>query len=159
MMRELTEYEKKRWSDWYSNTPDFLDYGDELGEAYDAALACTRMADYGLSDEFVEAAKIQVLDMYYYQVYHYTGEYGGYKTAEELGLPPVDDFYAKVREIMFREGHHVNKADHLSVDADSDIVKEAFDWAMEWRDEHLEDHRKNRLIAQYQKEIEALKSE
>jgi hypothetical protein len=158
-MREMTEYEKKMWSNWYSDGPEFITYGDELGEAFDAALACTTMADYGLSDEFVEAAKIQVLDMYYYQVHLYTGDYGGYETAEELGLPPLEDFYAKIKEIIFRDNLQVNMIDHLSVYSDSDTCKEAFDWAMEWRREHIDELRKRYRVKQLRQELDSLDEE
>lgn len=133
-MRELTEYEKKKWGEkpyeFSMTEDDFLSYGDELGEAFLAALTCTGMGDYGLSDEFVALAVRECLDMYYYQIHLYTGAYGGYDTPEDVGLPP----FAVFREKAIEHGLGQKPVNHL----DSEF-QELFDWAMEWRDEHREE--------------------
>jgi len=134
-MRELTPYEKEKWFDEYKRfkmessdgAPWFLGYGDELGEAFDGALYCTDKESYGLSEEFVLAAQIEVLDMYYYQIHYYTGEYGGYETPETLGLPPVDDFIAKAKELGCEDLRPWVEF--------SDNNRRLWDWAMDWRGE------------------------
>lgn len=149
-MREQTAYEKQKWTDWYGNPPTFLFYGDELGEAYETACNVTRMGSYGFSDEFVEAGKIQVLDMYYYQIHIYTGEYGGaYEEPEEQGLPPRELVHEKAKELG---------VDRISYETEdfSDSARELWDWCIAWREEHWEETEKRLRRERLEKELRRL---
>lgn len=127
-IRDLTPYEKEKWLDEYGRfemgEDRFLCYGDELGEAFQGALYCTDKSDYGLSDWFVQAAQIQVLDMYYDQLHIYTDLYGGYETFESLGLPDKMEFIAKGYEL------EVTTIPHFGVGYE-DKHRKLWDWAFE----------------------------
>jgi hypothetical protein len=132
MIRELTPYEREKWlpdGHWFElDEDDFLTYGDELGEAFMVALQATHMGDYGLSDEFVAHAVVQSLDMYYDQIMLYTGNYGGYHTPEELGLPPKDVFLQQASDMGIAQISYFGSPNR------TDKERKLWDWAMEWRD-------------------------
>lgn len=132
-MRELTEYEKEKWFDggWFE-APEYILYGHEVGEAYDALVHAEEQGTY-LSDEVVVALQIEILTMYYYQfveVYHEK-----YYEPEEYGLPSFDSIV-----------NALGPATQM----------QAWDWAMEWREEHRQ-QTEDRLLAQrLRKELERL---
>lgn len=154
--RDFTPYEREKWLDNLGRfefgedapSPHFLSYGDELGEAFDAALGCSDLTDYGLSDEFVHAARIQVLDMYYDQILLYTGSYSQDRP-EDLGLPPQEVF--------------ANEAKTFGVEGlanfgqeRSDDERRLWDWAMQWREEHAEETENKRRADALRAELERL---
>lgn len=150
-MRELTEYEKKKWFDGHYFEMDasevFLGRGDELDRAFNCVLSCTDQADM-TSDEFELAARIQALDMYYYQIHYYTGAYGGYVEPEELnaeyGLPPVDIFWKQAESMDIEE-----------IDEDiNDRERELWDWAMEWRRTNFDRTRAEARIRNLKEELD-----
>ena len=145
-MRKLTDYEKDTWTLYDLGEDHFLGRGDELGEAFDALLSVLASADY-LDKETVRAAYVNALDMYYYQIHYYTGEYGGYDEAEDLGLPPLDVF----RDMVVEAGGDPN-----AVDETKDEYKKAFDVAMEWREEHWQETREQWRIKNLRAELERL---
>jgi hypothetical protein len=143
-MRELSNYEKNKWFDEYGrfNAPEYLFYGDELGEAYNAVSEITRMKDYGLSDEFVDYAEIEVLNMYYDQALIYAGQY--HKYPDEFGLPSLEQVLDKFPETFNKDGWP----------QDDTNWQQAWDWAMAWREEHIEDWYKEVKKKQLLRELE-----
>lgn len=132
-MRELTDYEKQKWGEWHRfelSEDDFLNYGDELGEAFLAALSCVGKRDYGLSDEFVAHAMVQSLDMYYDQLVFFYMD--AYEEPEEYGLPSEELVASKSVEL----GVNDQLIDYGNT---TDEARQLWDWAMEWRDEHREE--------------------
>lgn len=136
MIRELTQYEKDKWIDFgmLSDEPLFLTNGDELGETF-AHLLETEACGAYLSDEFVKAIQAEILDMYYYQIHLYTGEYGGDDQPEDLGLPHEDLFMEEARGLGFEDLDDVSNGAHLG----QDEARELWDWAVEWCLEHEEE--------------------
>lgn len=139
-MRDFSAYEKQRWFDKYDRfgmgeageLPEFLGYGDELGEAYDALIHAAEQDTY-ISKETTKALQLEILQMYYYQVHYFTGAYGGYvDDPTELGLPSEELFFEKLQEL--KGDNSLNLGDE-----ELDPSKQAFDWAMDWRQEHIEE--------------------
>jgi hypothetical protein len=157
-MRELTEYEKQKWFDELNRfemdseyeSPYFLFYGDELGEAFNGALYCTDKADYGLSDEFVAHAQIEVLTMYYNQLIVYAGQYGD--EPEEVGLPPLNVVRAEFPDLLDEDGWPLEGVSN-------EACMRAWDWAMEWREEHLEETSRARRLEELKREQARLEKE
>lgn len=150
-MRELTEYEKKKWFDGWKrfNAPEFLTYGDELGAAYDAIVELEQMGDY-FSDELALALATEALDMYYFQMAIYPDEYGGYESVESLGLPPHDILQAEL------EKRGETLWDYIDP---NDKMRETWDWAVDWREEHQEETYKRLKRERLERELERLKTE
>lgn len=147
-MRELTEYEKQKWFDEYDRfeAPEFLSYGDEVGEAYDALVNAEDCGTY-LPDELVVALQIGILNMYYYQMAIYPDEYGGYDTVESLGLPPHDLMHKKLLELQCEDWNYPEPTDKM---------REAWDWAMNWREVHKQETEDRLLAQRLRKELERL---
>jgi hypothetical protein len=135
-MRELTEYEKEKWFDRHHfEAPEFLMDGAELGDAYEHVERATHMGSYGLSIEYVQASVVECLDMYYGQLgWIYLD---GQEDPEELGLPSYDVLCDRANELGVPEFH----------ESMNDDDRRLWDWAMEWREEHLEETQ-NRLRAE-----------
>lgn len=151
-MRELTPYEIERWKqDGYFEAPEFLSYGDELGEAYDAVVDVTEKSDY-LGKEVVQAAEIEVLNMYYFQLHLYTGAYGGPDQPEDLGLPTRADLIAKSKELSLDSAKMPYEVAEFS-----DDHRRLWDWAMEWREEHLEETRAAKETAELERRLAQIK--
>lgn len=153
-MRELTEYEKDKWLDQYGRflemeESDFLLYGDELGEAFTAVFNCTNMPDYGLSDEFVQHAIVQTLDLYYDQFY--TIYIDGYDDPEDHSLPSGNLLIEKAKELG------IDNLTSYYGNTDDDTRK-LWDWAMEWRREHFDEIWKETRIKQLKDELESLEA-
>lgn len=146
-MRELTEYEKKKWIGKFGvfESPEHLHSNDEWGEMMDSLRAlCEMGTDYGLSDEFEKLCQVEYLDHYYDQIYYiYLGEWG-YDTPEEHGLPPIE-------EVKRRQ----DRAMELGVEKLT-AVRMALDWAMKWRDDHLVETFKKQRKEALEKELAAL---
>lgn len=149
-IRELTPYEKAKWcEDGFFKAPEFLTYGDELGRLYDslAELASDSMISNGLQQHI----RVELLDMYYYQTHLYTGTYGGYDDWTAFGLPPKEEFLAragKTEEVLMSWGSGSDWTDR---------VREAWDWAMKWREEHIHEFTERSRIEYHQRELERLK--
>ncbi len=135
-MRAITEYERNKWFDkWnrfeiYPEFEGFLMYGDELGEAFDNVARATHMRDYGLPDAYVEHATIVALDMYYDQLYWYYVE--AQDEIEEVGLPSPELIIEKAKEAGIKKIAYYGEPR-------TDEERKLWDWALEWRDEHIEE--------------------
>lgn len=157
MLREITAYEREKWFDGTyfmieeGETDVFLSYGDELGEAFDATVSCANKGDYGLSGWFVNAAQVQVLDLYYDQILLYTGEYGGADEPEDLGLPPREVFLAKAKEMNVEELSYFGEPER------KDDERRLWDWAMKWREDHMEEFTEKKRIERLEYELKLAK--
>jgi hypothetical protein len=159
-MRELTEYEKEKWLDFgYFEAPEFLMNGDELGEAYNALARVVNYSDY-LSEKIVDAAIVEILDMYYYQMHIYTGLYGDVGEPEDFGLPTQEAFELKIIETFRNAGITEEQASGEELidipESMGDLHKKAWDWAMEWREEHLEETLRQKELEFHQKRVKEL---
>lgn len=153
-MRELTRYEKEKWLDQYGRfqmdegEPRFLMGGSELGEAFSLVTQATRMKDYGLSEEFVKAAMVQALDMYYDQlVWFYTFE--GEPT-NEYGLPDMK----VVHPIAQSMGIFLDRLDYGDY---NDTARKLWDWIVHWMNLHQDETTKERKISALQHELAILR--
>lgn len=145
-MRELTEYEKKKWFDKYNRfeLPEYLPQNDEWSEMMDWLGALADNSSYGLSDEFQKYVYVEYLDHYYDQIYYiYMGKWAG-RTPEEYGLPSVEN-------VIRRQ----DRAMELGIDKLT-AVRMACDWAMKWRHDHYMDHFKKQRKEVLEKELAAL---
>ena len=146
-MRELTAYEKEKWFDNIGrfNPPEFLMWGAELGDAYEHVSQATHMKDYGFSEEFVQAAIVETLNIYYGQLeWIYEDEQ---EDPEGLGLPPAELLLGKAAELGYTD------RDYLSI---FHSHRKLWDWAMDWREEHLEDTVNQKRALELRKELERI---
>jgi len=128
-VRELTEYEKSKWFDSIGrfDAPEFVGYGDESGEYYDSFVEAEHAAEYAHNDELQEFLQIEILDRYYENLaWLYSDE--GYEPPEHYGLPEWD----LVRERYLELGGTTDSG----LADNEQLMKETFDWAMEWRELH-----------------------
>lgn len=147
-MRELTTYEKEKWYDQHNRfeVPEFIMHGDEIGDAYDA-LESAEGYDYIFDDEFVEALQVQILDMYYFQMVDWLD--GGMNEEQAAALPSHESFLEKFHELGGDE----------RMFASHEISKQAWDWAMDWRAEHLDEYELRRREQQLRAELARLEGE
>lgn len=142
-VRDITPYEKEKWFDKYNrfgmDEASFMMYGDELGEAFDQALAVANNAE--LSDDFVEHATVVCLDMYYDQMLEVYDERSYCDEPEELGLPTLGLFKEKAKELGV-----TRLSDYSSPDR-TDTERNLWDWAIEWRETHKDETRRAEQIA------------
>lgn len=138
----FSKYELKKWFDEYGRfeAPEFLAYGDELGEAYDSLVRVEESSTY-LGDALIEAVRREILDIYYYQVHLFDGSYGGYDTAEDFGLPPAE-------LVIDRYKRYFERTKDIE-----ESYKLVFDWAMKWRDKHREETETRNNIKRLEEEL------
>lgn len=132
-MRKLTEYEKQKWFDELGRfeAPQFLMDGSELGYAYQQLEDTERCGtSYGLSQEVVDVLRVEILQQYYDQYQWIYVEQQ--QDPEEYGLPAY--------ELLPRDLPRM----------------EQWDWAMDWRDEHLEETSDRIRVEQLRKELARL---
>jgi hypothetical protein len=143
-VRELTEYEKQKWFDDIGRfeAPEFVMHGDELGEAYDSLVFAEDHGTY-IDDEIVAAIRIGILDMYYYQMIDLYCQDWGADDPEDLGLPSQEAF--KMKWDLITPNSRI-----------TDEMREIWDWAMDWREEHKDDTYKRLRAERLRQELERL---
>lgn len=136
-VRELTQYEQVKWFDKYNRfeAPEYISYGNELGETYDSLVRAEENGTY-LPDDLVLTLQIGILDMYYDQLGYYHGAYS--EEPEEVGLPSR-------ALVIYQQVFYLNE------NPNSDIAnRRVWDWAMQWREDHLNEtslaQREERLL-------------
>lgn len=146
-MRKLTAYEAKKWGLGYEfRSPEWLRYGDESGEYYDAFVAAYRPALAMSNGDLAAALQIQILDMYYADVEWMLSE-RFYE--DEVILPEWNVFEAKLREIRMEL---VGPSDLVNDNA----LMEALDWAVEWNEKYGEEVRTQRYAQKLRAELERI---
>lgn len=153
-MRNLTPYEKEKWFDDLGRfeAPEYVSYGDEIGETYDKVEACTRIGDY-VGDEFELAAQIVLLDMYYDQLpLYYVDEH---IEPEEAGLPSRELLEEQAR-IM---GFDISEIPSYGLVTTFLFPMQLWDWCMEWRENNLQYSFKKQRIKNLEHELAVLRGE
>jgi len=126
-VRQLTKHERKRYFDSMGRfeAPEFLGYGDESGEYYDAFVEAERAAGYLPSpqDKELEAhLQVTILDYHYENVRWLLNE--GRDYYDEIILPPIEEVQERYVRYMKR-----------GVDA-LQAYQMALDWVYKWREKN-----------------------
>lgn len=150
-MRELTTYELEKWGKGYDfEAPEFLGYGDETGEYYDAFVNAHHAALAHGNDELVKMLQVEILDAYYNDIFWHLTDGEGYH--ENVVLPPLEEVEAEIRETgsykVFSYGSEQWTADTFRV----------LDWAVEKGAAMKEEVLAEREIERLQKRLESLQT-